>query len=75
MAEDSEVSIGSIREAMALRVKYRLCDGIRSKRDLHLEMLCVHKLNRGGQYPMPKTVVNLGIGIFEDGFSLEGGES
>lgn len=71
MAEPSEESIGAIREAMAYRVKYRISEGARSKRYLHLEMLCVHKDNRGGQYPMPNTAVNLGIGIFQDGFDPE----
>ena len=72
MAEHSDVSIGAIREAMAYRVKYRLSESkSRSKRYLHLEMLCIHKDNRGGQYPMVQTAVNLGVGIFQDGFNPE----
>ena len=63
--------MGSIREAMAYRVKYRLKDTKRAKRQLHLEMMCVHKRNRGGLFPMPQTVANLGIGIFQDGCSSE----
>ena len=66
-----EAVMGSIREAMAYRVKYRIKDTKRAKRLLHLETLCVHKQNRSGQYPMRQTVANLGIGTFEDGFSWE----
>ena len=47
--------MGSIREAMAYRVKYRLADTKRAKRKVHLEMLCIQEWNRGGQYPMPQT--------------------
>ena len=66
-----EALMGAIREAMPYRVKYRIKDTKRAKRPINLEMLCVHKQNRGGQYPMPQTVANLGIGTFEDGFSSE----
>ena len=59
-----EALMGAIREAMAYRVKYRIKDTKRAKRPIALEMLCVHKQNRGGQYPMPQTVANLGIGTF-----------
>ena len=69
--DGGEVTMGLIREAMAYRVKYRVADGRRTKRYMPLEMLCVHSRNRGGVYPMPLTVANLGIGIFQDGFNLE----
>ena len=68
---DDDAFMGCVREAMAFRVKYRLADEQRAKRRLHLEMLCVSKQNRAGQYPMPLTVANLGIGIFQDGFDPE----
>ena len=69
--DEGEVSMGIIREAMAFRVKYRIGDGRSLKRLVHLEMLCVHKGNRGGVYPTPVTVANLGIGVFQDGFNPE----
>ena len=69
--EGNDVTLGSIREAMAYRVKYRIGDDHRAKRSIHLEMMCVNNGNRGGMYPMPQTVMNLGIGIFQDGFDSE----
>jgi hypothetical protein len=71
---DAPTLDGLIREAMALRAKYRLKDdkGVaRKTRKLHLEQLCICKDNRGGQYPNPDTVIGLGIGIFTNGFSLD----
>ena len=66
--DKGEVTMGLIREAMAFRVKYRIGEVRRHKRKLHLEMMCIQKDNRGGVYPMPLTVANLGIGLFQDGF-------
>ncbi len=54
-ADDGEV-YGLVREAMAFRVKYRSTDPRKAKRKLALCLLCVHKKNRGGQYPMAATV-------------------
>ena len=62
---------GIVREAMALRVKYRVGVKNRSKRQVHITTLCVHKHNRGGQYPQAGTVENLGIHIFTEGFNAE----
>ena len=64
--------VGLIREAMALRVKFRLKDENqkdRAKKILLLTMLCVNRHNRGGNYPNPATVLNLLIKIFTDGFN------
>ena len=64
--------VGLIREAMALRVKFRLKDENqkdRAKKILLLTMLCVNRHNRGGNYPNPTTVLNLLIKIFNDGFN------
>ena len=62
---------GLVREAMALRVKYRLKFTGRIKRPAHICMLCVHKDNRGGQYPQAGTVENLGVHILTEGFNAE----
>ena len=64
--------MGLIREAMALREKFRLKDENfmdRAKKVLLLSMLCVNRNNRGGNYPNPTTVLNLLISIFTDGFN------
>ena len=63
---------GLIREAMALRVKYRLkddSDKARAKKRLMLTLLCVSRYNRGGNYPNPTTVLNWLISIFGQGFN------
>ena len=62
---------GLIREAMAFKVKYRVVAEGRMRRQLLLSMLCVHAGNRGGQYPQPETVQNLGMNIFDNGFNDE----
>ena len=57
-----DAMMGLIREAMALRVKFRLKDENqkdRAKKILLLTMLCVNRHNRGGNYPNPTTVLNL----------------
>ena len=57
---------GLVRKAMAFRVKYRL-DG--KKRVIALSRLGVHPQNRGGMYPQPDTVRNLGLKIITKGFN------
>ena len=66
--DKGEVTMGLIREAIAFRVKCRIGEVRRHNWKLHLEMMCMQKDNRGGVYPMPLTVANLGIGLFQDGF-------
>ena len=69
---NDEDTWGLIREAMALRVKYRLkddSDKARAKKRLMLTLLCVSRYNRGGNYPNPTTVLNLLISIFDEGFN------
>ena len=51
---------------MAYRVKYRVAGG---KRQMYLSLLGVHPLNRGGVYPSPETVQNLGLKLLQTGFS------
>ena len=72
--EDSTgaVDMGLIRAAMAFRVKYRVpqADG-KTKRKLPLQVLGVHPMNRGGVYPSPDTVNNLGVSIVNDGCNPE----
>ena len=57
---------GLVRKAMALRVKYRLDI---NKRVIALSRLGVHPQNRGGMYPQPDTVRNLGVQIMTTGFN------
>ena len=64
-----DLPVNAVKEAMAYRVKYRVEDSKRAKRAINIELLCVHKDNRGGQYPTATTVENLGIAIFQDGFN------
>ena len=65
------MSDGLIRQAMAYRVKYRMQQADeRFIRRIPLSLLGVHKLNRGGVYPQPDTVRNLGIKLLELGFSI-----
>ena len=66
-----EIDDGIVREAMALRVKYRVSKNGRVKRPVHINALCIHKNNRGGQYPQAGTVENLGVHIFTEGFNAE----
>ena len=53
---------GSIRYAMAMKVKYR-----KHKKILHLALLGVHNESRAGVYPSPDRVVQLGIKILLEG--------
>ena len=57
---------GLVRKAMAFRVKYRL-DG--RKKQISLSRLGVHPQNRGGMYPQPDVVRNLGLKIITKGFN------
>ena len=66
-----EIDDGIVREAMALRVKYRVGVKGRVKRPVHITTMCIHKNNRGGQYPQAGTVENLGVHIFTEGFNAE----
>ena len=57
---------GLVRKAMAFRVKYRLDI---KKRVIALSRLGVHPQNRGGMYPQPDIVRNLGLTIIRKGFN------
>lgn len=71
MAE-ADIRIGLVRQAMAYRVKYRVADGRKNcKKRVPLSLLGVHPLNRGGVYPQPDTVVNLGLHVLDMGFSSQ----
>ncbi len=68
----SDATWGLIRKAMAFRVKYRVVEhGGAHMRCMPLSLLGVHKLNRGGVYPSPDTVQNLGLKLLEVGFSMD----
>ena len=58
------MDIGLVRQAMAFRVKYRV-----AKKVISLFRLAVHPQNRGGMYPQPDTVRNLGLKIISKGFN------
>ena len=57
---------GLVRKAMALRVKYRVSAKIIP---VPLCRIGVHPDNRGGMYPQPDTVRNLGLDIMSKGFN------
>ena len=57
---------GAVRQAMALRAKYRV-----AKKRISLEHLAVHTKNRGGVYPNDDTVMNLALKILDQGCSVE----
>ena len=65
-SQSREPDIGVIREAMALRVKYRT-----GKQKFMLRAMGVHPQNRGGNYPKGSVVKNLGVKIGDGGFSTE----
>jgi hypothetical protein len=71
----TEQDMGTIRKAMALRVKYRLQHKVgtmyQEKVLLALRTLGVHPQNRGGVYPNGETVKGLGVKLLESGFSKE----
>ena len=60
------MEMGLVRQAMAYRVKYRVSVG---KRTISLFRLGVHKQNRGGMYPQPDIVRNLGLKVLATGFN------
>ena len=60
------MDIGLVRKAMAFRVKYRLSE---HRKPISLSRLGVHPQNRGGMYPQPDTVNNLGLTIIRKGFN------
>ena len=60
------MDMGLVRQAMAFRVKYRTSQ---SKKRISLTRLAVHPQNRGGMYPQPDTVRNLGVQIMATGFN------
>ena len=60
----AESADGSMRKAMAFRVKYRT-----NTKRLPLHLLGVHQRNRGGVYPQGETVQNLALTILKNGFS------
>ena len=60
------MDMGLVRKVMAFRVKYRTSS---SKKRIALARLAVHPHNRGGIYPQPDTVRNLGVQIMTTGFN------
>ena len=61
------IEYGIIRQAMAYRVKYR----VSGARRVHVSMMGVHHRNRGGMYPQPDTVTQLGLQLLTDGFNVD----
>ena len=62
---NTAMDIGLVRRAMAFRVKYRVSE----KLEISLSRLGVHPQNRGGMYPQPDTVRNLGLKTTTKGFN------
>ena len=60
------IDMGLVRKAIAFRVKYRVS---LSKKRIALPRWAVHPQNRGGMYPQPDTVRNLGVQIMAAGFN------
>ena len=60
------MDMGLVRKAMAFRVKYRVSLG---KERMPLARLGVHPQTRGGLYPQPDIVRNLGLHIMATGFN------
>ena len=60
------MDMGLVRKAMAFRVKYRVSSG---KERMPLARLGVHPQTRGGMYPQPDAVRNLGVHIMATGFN------
>ena len=68
----SEQEYGSMRKAMALKVKCRIVDdGGKSKKRIPLQLMGVHPCNRGSIYPQPDVVKGLGIHLVRWGFCQE----
>ena len=62
------MDMGLIKRAMACRVKYRMSG---QRKLISLSRLGVHRLNRGGVYPQPDTVRNLGVRLLTTGCNVE----
>ena len=60
------LDMGLVRAAMAFRVKYRISG---ERKHISLPRLGVHPMNRGGVYPQPDTVRNLGLELLNTGFN------
>ena len=66
------IDMGTVRKAMAMRVKYRvLTDSGQVKRRLSLRLLGVHPDNRGGIYPQGDVVKTLGIRLAGLGYNQD----
>ena len=66
------VDMGTVRKAMAFKVKYRVAsDSKHVKQRLPLRLLGVHPANRGGVFPQANVVRALGIKLGRRGFSQE----
>ena len=66
------MDMGTVRQAMAWRVKYRVVtEAGQIKRRLPLQLLGVHPQNRGGVYPQGDVVKTLGIRLAGLGYNQE----
>ena len=66
------IDMGTVRKAMAWRVKYRMkSEKGQDKRRLPLQLLGVHPSNRGGVYPQGEVVKTLGIKLAGLGYNQE----
>ena len=66
------MDMGTVRQAMAWRVKYRVVtEAGQIKRRLPLQLLGVHPQNRGGVYPQGNVVKTLGIRLAGLGYNQE----
>ena len=66
------LDMGTVRQAMAWRVKYRVVtESGQIKRRLPLQLLGVHPKNRGGVYPQGDVVKTLGIRLAGLGYNQE----
>ena len=66
------MDMGTVRKAMAWRVKYRVVtESGHQRRKLPLQLLGVHPENRGGVYPQGDVVKTLGIRLAGLGYSQE----
>ena len=72
MASTSKCDIGTIREAMAWRVKYRVVDASGNTMSrIPILMLGVHNSNRGGVYTSESDVYDLCETLVKKGFVQE----
>ena len=66
------MDMGTVRKAMAWRVKYRVVtESGHQRRKLPLQLLGVHPENRGGVYPQGDVVKTLGIRLAGLGYKQE----